>query len=53
MFWEMIVSNLTCMQIQYIRHKHAKWMVWSFNANNNLQKSNKTLAHYIISSNTQ
>ncbi|KAF7646502.1 hypothetical protein LDENG_00187300 [Lucifuga dentata] len=30
MLWEMIVSNVTCMKIEYIRLKHAKWMVWSF-----------------------
>ncbi|KAF7647014.1 hypothetical protein LDENG_00179000, partial [Lucifuga dentata] len=29
MLWEMIVSNLTCMKIEYIRLKHAKWVVWS------------------------
>ncbi|KAF7641640.1 hypothetical protein LDENG_00275660 [Lucifuga dentata] len=29
--WEMIVSDVTCMKIEYIRLKHAKWMVWSFN----------------------
>ncbi|KAF7651972.1 hypothetical protein LDENG_00103260 [Lucifuga dentata] len=28
--WEMIVSNVTCMKIEYIRLKHAKWVVWSF-----------------------
>ncbi|KAF7640570.1 hypothetical protein LDENG_00034490 [Lucifuga dentata] len=27
----MIVSNITCMKIEYIRLKHAKLMVWSFN----------------------
>ncbi|KAF7645349.1 hypothetical protein LDENG_00206200 [Lucifuga dentata] len=26
----MIVSNVTCMKTEYIRLKHAKWMVWSF-----------------------
>ncbi|KAF7644994.1 hypothetical protein LDENG_00212320, partial [Lucifuga dentata] len=31
MLWEMIVSNLTCMKFEYIRLKHAKWTVWSFN----------------------
>ncbi|KAF7666994.1 hypothetical protein LDENG_00084410 [Lucifuga dentata] len=31
MLWEMNVSNLTCMKIEYIRLKHAKWVVWSFN----------------------
>ncbi|KAF7643161.1 hypothetical protein LDENG_00244210, partial [Lucifuga dentata] len=31
--WEMIVSNVTCMKIEYIRLKHAKWMVWSFKPN--------------------
>ncbi|KAF7647449.1 hypothetical protein LDENG_00172310 [Lucifuga dentata] len=30
MLWEMIVSNM-CMNIEYIRLKHAKWVVWSFN----------------------
>ncbi|KAF7655458.1 hypothetical protein LDENG_00055810 [Lucifuga dentata] len=30
MLWEMIVSNLTCMKIEYIRLKHAKWLVWFF-----------------------
>ncbi|KAF7643278.1 hypothetical protein LDENG_00242370 [Lucifuga dentata] len=31
MFWEMIVSsNVTCMKIEYIRLKHAIWVVWSF-----------------------
>ncbi|KAF7658697.1 hypothetical protein LDENG_00008960, partial [Lucifuga dentata] len=30
MLWKMIVSNVTCMKIEYIRLKHAKWMVWSF-----------------------
>ncbi|KAF7646913.1 hypothetical protein LDENG_00180600 [Lucifuga dentata] len=30
MLWEMIISNVTCMKIEYIRHKHAKWVVWSF-----------------------
>ncbi|KAF7646488.1 hypothetical protein LDENG_00187450 [Lucifuga dentata] len=25
MLWEMIVSNITCMTIEYIRLKHAKW----------------------------
>ncbi|KAF7643434.1 hypothetical protein LDENG_00239540 [Lucifuga dentata] len=30
MLWEMIVSNVTCMKIEYIRVKHAKWVVWSF-----------------------
>ncbi|KAF7642550.1 hypothetical protein LDENG_00256030 [Lucifuga dentata] len=25
MLWEMIVSNVTCMKIEYIRLKHAKW----------------------------
>ncbi|KAF7645268.1 hypothetical protein LDENG_00207170 [Lucifuga dentata] len=30
MLWEMIVSNVTCMKIEYIRLKHAKWPVWSF-----------------------
>ncbi|KAF7643963.1 hypothetical protein LDENG_00230490 [Lucifuga dentata] len=30
---EMIVSNVTCMKIKYIRLKHAKWLVWSFNKN--------------------
>ncbi|KAF7643105.1 hypothetical protein LDENG_00244950 [Lucifuga dentata] len=24
MLWEMIVSNVTCMKIEYIRFKHAK-----------------------------
>ncbi|KAF7642198.1 hypothetical protein LDENG_00262760 [Lucifuga dentata] len=33
MLWEMIVSNVTCMKIEYIRLKHAKWVVWSFNTN--------------------
>ncbi|KAF7645934.1 hypothetical protein LDENG_00196020 [Lucifuga dentata] len=28
----MIVSNVTCMKIEYIRLKHAKWTVWSFKA---------------------
>ncbi|KAF7643388.1 hypothetical protein LDENG_00240540 [Lucifuga dentata] len=28
----MIVSNVTCMKIEYIRLKHAKWVVWSFQA---------------------
>ncbi|KAF7643517.1 hypothetical protein LDENG_00238020 [Lucifuga dentata] len=32
MLWEMIVSNVTCMKIEYIRLKHAKWVVWSFKA---------------------
>ncbi|KAF7645815.1 hypothetical protein LDENG_00197830 [Lucifuga dentata] len=27
MLWEMIVSNVTCMKIEYIRLKHAKWVV--------------------------
>ncbi|KAF7642116.1 hypothetical protein LDENG_00264490 [Lucifuga dentata] len=27
----MAVSNVTYMKIEYIRFKHAKWMVWSFN----------------------
>ncbi|KAF7646178.1 hypothetical protein LDENG_00192100 [Lucifuga dentata] len=27
----MIVSNVTCMKIEYIRLQHAKWVVWSFN----------------------
>ncbi|KAF7647806.1 hypothetical protein LDENG_00166260 [Lucifuga dentata] len=31
MLWEMIVSNVMCMKIEYIRLKHAKWVVWSFN----------------------
>ncbi|KAF7643731.1 hypothetical protein LDENG_00233810 [Lucifuga dentata] len=31
MLWEMIVCNVICMKIEYIRFKHAKWMVWSFN----------------------
>ncbi|KAF7644654.1 hypothetical protein LDENG_00218330, partial [Lucifuga dentata] len=31
MLWEMIVNNVTCMKIEYIRLKHAKWLVWSFN----------------------
>ncbi|KAF7661436.1 hypothetical protein LDENG_00262110 [Lucifuga dentata] len=26
----MIVSNVTCMNIDYIRLKHTKWPVWSF-----------------------
>ncbi|KAF7647144.1 hypothetical protein LDENG_00176920 [Lucifuga dentata] len=26
----MIVSNITCMKTEYIRLKHAKWVVWSF-----------------------
>ncbi|KAF7641355.1 hypothetical protein LDENG_00283790, partial [Lucifuga dentata] len=30
MLWEMIVSNVTCLKILYIRLKHAKWVVWSF-----------------------
>ncbi|KAF7641599.1 hypothetical protein LDENG_00276400, partial [Lucifuga dentata] len=34
MFWEMIVSNVTCMKIEYIRLKHAKWVVWSFKDSN-------------------
>ncbi|KAF7654975.1 hypothetical protein LDENG_00062620 [Lucifuga dentata] len=25
MLWEMIVSNVTCMKIEYIRLKHEKW----------------------------
>ncbi|KAF7644886.1 hypothetical protein LDENG_00214050 [Lucifuga dentata] len=29
--WKMIVSNVTCMKIEYIRLKHAKWTIWSFN----------------------
>ncbi|KAF7642905.1 hypothetical protein LDENG_00248460 [Lucifuga dentata] len=33
MLWEMIVSNVTCMKIEYIRLKHAKWLIWSFNGN--------------------
>ncbi|KAF7663984.1 hypothetical protein LDENG_00192720 [Lucifuga dentata] len=33
MLWEMIVSNVTCMKIEYIRLKHAKWTVWSFKIN--------------------
>ncbi|KAF7641250.1 hypothetical protein LDENG_00287670, partial [Lucifuga dentata] len=32
MLWEMVVSNITCMKIEYIRIKHAKWVVWSFKA---------------------
>ncbi|KAF7645834.1 hypothetical protein LDENG_00197640 [Lucifuga dentata] len=31
MLWEMIVSNIMCMKIGYIRLKHAKRVVWSFN----------------------
>ncbi|KAF7640758.1 hypothetical protein LDENG_00016460 [Lucifuga dentata] len=27
----MIVSNVTCMKTGYIRLKHSKWPVWSFN----------------------
>ncbi|KAF7644359.1 hypothetical protein LDENG_00223110 [Lucifuga dentata] len=27
----MIVSNITCMKTEYIRLKHAKWVVWSEN----------------------
>ncbi|KAF7649115.1 hypothetical protein LDENG_00146710 [Lucifuga dentata] len=30
MLWEMIVSKVTCMKIEHIRLKHAKWVVWSF-----------------------
>ncbi|KAF7642093.1 hypothetical protein LDENG_00264830 [Lucifuga dentata] len=30
MLWEMIVSNVTYMKTEYIRLKHAKWVVWSF-----------------------
>ncbi|KAF7646174.1 hypothetical protein LDENG_00192160 [Lucifuga dentata] len=30
--WEMTVSNVTCMKIEYIRLIHAKWPVWSFNS---------------------
>ncbi|KAF7640968.1 hypothetical protein LDENG_00002590 [Lucifuga dentata] len=30
MLWEMIVSNVKCMKIEYIRLKHSKWMVWCF-----------------------
>ncbi|KAF7647231.1 hypothetical protein LDENG_00175520 [Lucifuga dentata] len=30
MLWEMIVSNITCMKIEYTRLKHAKWVEWSF-----------------------
>ncbi|KAF7662847.1 hypothetical protein LDENG_00224650 [Lucifuga dentata] len=30
MLWEMIVSNVTCMKIEYIKLKCAKWLVWSF-----------------------
>ncbi|KAF7650095.1 hypothetical protein LDENG_00131640 [Lucifuga dentata] len=30
MLWEMIVSNIMCMKIEYLRLKHAKWTVWSF-----------------------
>ncbi|KAF7663677.1 hypothetical protein LDENG_00205020 [Lucifuga dentata] len=30
MLWEMTISNLTCMKIEYIRLKHAKWVVGSF-----------------------
>ncbi|KAF7656202.1 hypothetical protein LDENG_00045120, partial [Lucifuga dentata] len=33
MLWEMIVSNLMCMKIEYIRLKHAKWVVWYFKPN--------------------
>ncbi|KAF7647070.1 hypothetical protein LDENG_00177930 [Lucifuga dentata] len=32
MLWGMIVSNVTCMKIEYIRLKHAKWLAWSFNS---------------------
>ncbi|KAF7642132.1 hypothetical protein LDENG_00264130 [Lucifuga dentata] len=39
MLWEMIVSNVTCMQIEYIRLKHAKWVVWFFK---------KKISHYTI-----
>ncbi|KAF7641686.1 hypothetical protein LDENG_00274790, partial [Lucifuga dentata] len=35
MLWEMIVSKVTCMKIKYIRIKHAKWVVWSFNEKTN------------------
>ncbi|KAF7661913.1 hypothetical protein LDENG_00250990 [Lucifuga dentata] len=28
MLWEMIVNNVTCMKIEYIRLKHAKWVVY-------------------------
>ncbi|KAF7643162.1 hypothetical protein LDENG_00244190 [Lucifuga dentata] len=31
MLWEMIVSNVTCMKIEFIRLNHEKWVVWSFN----------------------
>ncbi|KAF7656318.1 hypothetical protein LDENG_00044070 [Lucifuga dentata] len=27
MLWEMIVSNVTCTKIEYIRLKHEKWVV--------------------------
>ncbi|KAF7642236.1 hypothetical protein LDENG_00261830 [Lucifuga dentata] len=33
MLLEMIVSNLTCMTIEYISFKCAKWIVWSFKPN--------------------
>ncbi|KAF7648806.1 hypothetical protein LDENG_00151430 [Lucifuga dentata] len=26
MLWEMIVSNVMCMKIEYIRVKHAEWV---------------------------
>ncbi|KAF7665889.1 hypothetical protein LDENG_00130040 [Lucifuga dentata] len=45
MRWEMNVSNVTCMKIKYIRLKHAKWPVWSFNcspAKNQSLKTNST-----------
>ncbi|KAF7641759.1 hypothetical protein LDENG_00272790 [Lucifuga dentata] len=29
----MIVSNITCMKTEYIRLKHAKWVVWFFMEN--------------------
>ncbi|KAF7648666.1 hypothetical protein LDENG_00153170 [Lucifuga dentata] len=35
----MIVSNVTCLKIEYIRLKHEKWLVWSFNSENCHAKS--------------
>ncbi|KAF7645198.1 hypothetical protein LDENG_00208530 [Lucifuga dentata] len=34
MLLEMIVSNVTCINIEYIRLKHAKWLVWPFKSSN-------------------
>ncbi|KAF7641153.1 hypothetical protein LDENG_00291900 [Lucifuga dentata] len=48
MLWEMIVSNVTRMKTEYIRLKHAKWVVWSFKGSVRSERSNRTRINVLI-----